>query len=45
MVLDFADELQEAGGTAIEIKEQIPQHLPVLQEIAGEVFDRWASLL
>jgi GMP synthase (glutamine-hydrolysing) len=45
MVLDFADELQEAGGTATEITEQIPRHLPVLQEIAGEVFDRWASLL
>ena len=45
MTLDFADELREAGGTAAEITEQIPRHLPVLQEIAGGVFGRWASLL
>jgi len=45
MLLDFADELHEAGGTATEITEQIPIHLPVLQEIAGGVFGRWASLV
>lgn len=45
MVVDFADELREAGGTAAEITEQIPRHLPVLQQIAGEVFGHWAALL
>jgi len=45
MLLDFADELHEAGGTATEITDQIPRHLPDLQEIASGVFGRWASLL
>jgi len=45
MLLDFADELREAGGTATQITEQVPRHLPVLQEIAGGVFGRWVSLL
>ena len=45
MLLDFADELREAGGEASEITEQIPRRLPVIEEIAGGVFDRWASLL
>jgi GMP synthase (glutamine-hydrolysing) len=44
MVLDFADELTEAGGAAEEIAGQIPHRLPALQEIAGGVFDRWASV-
>jgi GMP synthase (glutamine-hydrolysing) len=45
MLVDFADELQEAGGSAADITEQLPRHLPALQEIAGNVFGRWASLL
>jgi len=45
MLSDFADELHEAGGTAAEISEQIPRHLPVIQEIASEVFGRWVSML
>jgi len=43
MLSDFAEELQEAGGEAPEITAQIPRHLPVLKEIAGDVFGRWAS--
>jgi len=45
MLADFADELREAGGTATDIAEQTPRHLPALQEIAGRVLSRWASLL
>ena len=45
MLSDFADELREAGGSAAEITEQIPQQLPALQEIAGEVFGRWSKKL
>ena len=45
MLSVFADELREAGGEAAEITAQIPRHLPVLQEIAGDVFGRWASML
>ncbi len=45
MLWDFAEELREAGGGAAEITEQIPRHLPVLQEIAGDVLGRWASML
>ena len=45
MLADFAEELREAGGKATDIAEQIPRHLPALQEIAGAVFGRWASLL
>ena len=45
MLLDFADELREAGGSPTEITEQTPRHLPALQEIASGVFGRWASLL
>jgi len=45
MLSDFAEELREAGGEAAEITEQTPRHLPGLQEIAGDVFGRWASLL
>jgi GMP synthase (glutamine-hydrolysing) len=45
MLSDFADELHEAGGSPSEITEQIPRHLPPLQETAGGVFGRWASLL
>ena len=43
MLSDFADELHEAGGDASEIAEQTPHHLPVLREIAGDIFGRWAS--
>jgi GMP synthase (glutamine-hydrolysing) len=45
MLLDFADELREAGGSTSEITEQLPRQLPALQEIADGVFGRWASLL
>jgi GMP synthase (glutamine-hydrolysing) len=45
MLSAFAQELREAGGEAAEITAQIPRHLPVLKEIAGEVFGRWASAL
>jgi GMP synthase (glutamine-hydrolysing) len=41
----FADELREAGGTAAEINEQSPRHLPALEEIARKVFGRWASMV
>jgi GMP synthase (glutamine-hydrolysing) len=45
MLLDFAEELREASGEALEIAAQTPMHLPVLGEIAGDVFGRWASML
>ena len=45
MLLDFADELQEAGGNANDIAAQSPQYLPALQETARTVFGRWARLL
>jgi GMP synthase (glutamine-hydrolysing) len=45
MLADFAEELLEAGGKATDITDHISRHLPVLQEIAGGVFGRWASLL
>ena len=45
MLSAFAEELREAGGEAGEITAQIPRHLPVLTEIGGEVFGRWASAL
>lgn len=43
MLSVFADELHEAGGMASVIREETPRHLPVLQEIASDVFGRWAS--
>ncbi len=43
MLSDFAQELREAGGEASEISDQIPRHLPVLQEIGSHVFGRWAA--
>ena len=43
MLVDFADELREAGGIPGEITERTPQHLPALQEIAARVFGRWAG--
>jgi len=43
MLVDFADELREAGGTPGEITEQTPQHLPALQGISAGVFGRWAA--
>ncbi|MDR3675267.1 MAG: gamma-glutamyl-gamma-aminobutyrate hydrolase family protein [Acidobacteriota bacterium] len=45
MLLDFADELAEAGGDAAQIAAQTPRYLPGLQEIAGGVFGRWASMI
>jgi GMP synthase (glutamine-hydrolysing) len=45
MLVDFADELREAGGSPIEIAEQTSRRLPALQKIAGGVFGRWASML
>lgn len=45
MLLDFADELREAGGKPGDITEQTPTHLPVLQNISGTVFGRWAEML
>ena len=45
MLLDFAEELREAGGKPTEIMEQIPRHLPLVEKIAGNVFGRWASAL
>jgi GMP synthase (glutamine-hydrolysing) len=45
MLLDFADELQQAGGDAREIERLIPQSLPALQAIASGVFSRWARML
>ncbi len=45
MLLDFAEELREAGGKPTEIMEQIPRHLPLVEKIAGDVFGRWASAL
>jgi len=45
MLLDFADELREAGGSSGEITKETSRHLPALQEIASGVFGRWASLL
>ncbi len=43
MLLDFGDELREAGGEASDIVKQTPQHLSVLRKIAGDVFGGWAS--
>jgi len=45
MLSDFAEELRETGGEAAAIWEQMPRHLPALQEIAGNVFGRWAKEL
>jgi hypothetical protein len=45
MILDFADELREAGGSPGEIIKDTSRHLPGLQEIASGVFGRWASML
>jgi GMP synthase (glutamine-hydrolysing) len=45
MLSAFADELRETGVEASEVREGNPRHMPVLQEIAGAVFDRWASAL
>jgi GMP synthase (glutamine-hydrolysing) len=42
MLSDFAEELREAGGNAAEIAEQTPRRLPLLENIAGDVFGRWA---
>ena len=45
MLSAFAEELRQAGGDGTEIAAQTPGHLPVLKEIASEVFGRWASAL
>jgi GMP synthase (glutamine-hydrolysing) len=45
MLSDFAAELLEAGAEPAEITAQVPQRLPVLSQIASDVFGRWADLL
>ena len=45
MLIDFANELREAGGSPREIAEQTSRQLPILQNIADGVFGRWVSLL
>ncbi len=45
MLVDFADELQQAGGDPREIERQTSAYLPELQSIASGVFGRWASLV
>ena len=45
MLIDFADELQQAGGDPREIERQTSAYLPELQSIASGVFGRWASLV
>jgi GMP synthase (glutamine-hydrolysing) len=45
MLSAFADELRETGVEASAVTEGILRHMPGLQEIAGVVFDRWASVL
>ena len=44
MLVHFADELHEAGGDATEITDQVPRRMPALKEIAGSVFEQWASM-
>ncbi len=41
---EFAGELTEAGLNASAITGGIPEHLAPMQEIAREVFGRWAAL-
>jgi GMP synthase (glutamine-hydrolysing) len=45
MLVDFADELLEAGGDTGEIAQQTSRHLPALHGIAAGVFGRWVGLL
>jgi GMP synthase (glutamine-hydrolysing) len=45
MLLDFAEELRQAGGNAADIAEQTPRRLPALEGIAGGVFGGWAAML
>jgi GMP synthase (glutamine-hydrolysing) len=45
MLVDFADELQQAGVDPREIERQTSAHLPRLQSIASGVFGRWASMV
>ncbi len=45
MLVDFADELQQADGDPREIENLIPQNLPALQAIASRVFSRWARMV
>ncbi len=45
MLSAFGEELREAGGDAGKISAEIPHRLPVLKEIAREVFNRWALRL
>ena len=43
-IAEFAGELTEAGLDASAIVGGIPEHLAPMQEIAREVFGRWAAL-
>jgi GMP synthase (glutamine-hydrolysing) len=45
MLSDLAEELLAAGGEAGEITKEIPQRMPEIQEIASDVFGRWALAL
>jgi GMP synthase (glutamine-hydrolysing) len=45
MLLDFAEELRQAGGNAADITEQTSRRLPTLEGIAGGVFGGWAAML
>jgi GMP synthase (glutamine-hydrolysing) len=45
MLIDFADELRQAGGRPSQINEETPRRLPAVQAIARDVFSRWASLV
>jgi GMP synthase (glutamine-hydrolysing) len=40
----FADELQETGNSAAQIREQAEEFLPPLERIGKTVFGRWAAM-
>lgn len=45
MIEGFAEEMEEVGANAQEIREQTEQHLPRLQSVGGMIFKRWADLV
>jgi GMP synthase (glutamine-hydrolysing) len=45
MLIDFADELRQAGGEPARIRQETSTYLPTLEPIASTAFDRWVSLL
>ncbi|MGH9450617.1 MAG: type 1 glutamine amidotransferase [Terriglobia bacterium] len=45
MVATFADELKQEGLEGGEIVREAEEHLPGLQKIGRQVFERWAELL